>query len=168
MPPSPPDPLPGALIKLAKTNRWMAQILEYGSSELDFAALYKILELIEKRAAGKRGNKMGWCTKKERDRFTATANNPRVGGDHARHAVPPSGSEWRGKPMTIGEARVFIRRMVRILAEHLTEQARKLPRSIGMGDSGIPDLAERYEEDMDGFGEEGLEDYYAAKERAES
>ena len=167
IPPSPPDPLPAALIKLATTNRWMAQILEYWSSELDFAALYKILELIEK-GAGKPVDQMGWCTRNQRGRFTVTANDPRVGGDHARHAVPPSGSQWRGKPMTIGEARVFIRRMVRLLAEHLTEQARKLPRSIGMGDSGIPDLADRYEEDMDGFGEEGLEDHYAARERAES
>lgn len=167
IPPSPPDPLPAALIKLATTNRWMAQILEYWSSELDFAALYKILELIEK-GAGRPVDKMGWCTRNQRGRFTVTANDPRVGGDHARHAVHPSGSQWRGTPMTIGEARVLIRRMVRLLAEHLTEQTRKLPRSIGMGDSGIPDLAERYEEDMDGFGEEGLEEYYPAKERAES
>ena len=35
---------------------------------------------------------------------------------------------------------------------------RPWPRSIGIMNSGIPDLAERYEEMMDGFGEEGLED----------
>ncbi len=34
---------------------------------------------------------------------------------------------------------------------------RRWPRSIGMGDSGVPDLAERHEEMMDGFGAEGLE-----------
>ena len=167
MPPSPPDSLPAAMIKLATTNPWVVQILEYGSSELDFSTLYRILELIE-RGAGKPVNKMGWCAKNQRVRFTATANDPRVGGDQARHAVPPSGSQWPGKPMAIGEARVFIRRMVRLLVEHLTERARKLPSSIGIGDSGIPDLAERYEEYMDDFGEEGLEDYYAAKERAKS
>lgn len=35
---------------------------------------------------------------------------------------------------------------------------RPWPRSIGIGDSGIPDLADRYEEYMDGFGEDGLEE----------
>ncbi|MCY3600229.1 MAG: hypothetical protein OXN85_09705 [Gemmatimonadetes bacterium] len=30
----------------------------------------------------------------------------------------------------------------------------RLPRSIGMGDSGIPDLAERYEEYLHGFGDD--------------
>ena len=34
---------------------------------------------------------------------------------------------------------------------------RRWPRSIGMGDSGVSDLAERYEDMMDGFGAEGLE-----------
>ncbi len=34
---------------------------------------------------------------------------------------------------------------------------RRWPRSIGMGDSGVPDLAERHEEMMNGFGAEGLE-----------
>ena len=33
---------------------------------------------------------------------------------------------------------------------------RQWPRSIGMGDSGICNLAERYEDMMDGFGSEGL------------
>lgn len=31
----------------------------------------------------------------------------------------------------------------------------RLPRSIGLGDSGTPDLAERYEEYLHGFGEDG-------------
>ena len=31
-----------------------------------------------------------------------------------------------------------------------------LPGSIGLGDSGTPDLAERYEECLSGFGSEGL------------
>ena len=35
---------------------------------------------------------------------------------------------------------------------------RRWPRSIGMGDSRVPDLAERYEDMMDGFGSEGLEE----------
>ena len=36
---------------------------------------------------------------------------------------------------------------------------RKWPRSFGMGDSGDPHFAERYEDYLDGFGEDGLEDY---------
>lgn len=35
---------------------------------------------------------------------------------------------------------------------------RRWPQSIGMGDSGVPDLAERYEDMMDGFGSEGLDE----------
>lgn len=34
--------------------------------------------------------------------------------------------------------------------------ASRWPRSIGMGDSGVPDLAERCEDMMDGFRAEGL------------
>ena len=41
---------------------------------------------------------------------------------------------------------------------------RKWPRSIGMGDSGDPHFAERYEDYLDGFGEDGLEDYYETDE----
>ena len=41
---------------------------------------------------------------------------------------------------------------------------REWPRSIGMGDSGDPYFAERYEDYLDGFGEDGLEDYYGTDE----
>ena len=37
---------------------------------------------------------------------------------------------------------------------------RKWPRCFGMGDSGDPHFAERYEDYLDGFGEDGMEDYY--------
>lgn len=41
------------------------------------------------------------------------------------------------------------------VAEYASRKVRaRLPRSIGMGDSGMPDLAERYEEYLDGFGED--------------
>lgn len=41
------------------------------------------------------------------------------------------------------------------VAEYATRNARaRLPNSIGMGDSGMPDLAERYEEYLEGFGED--------------
>lgn len=50
----------------------------------------------------------------------------------------------------------LVREAVAEYTARVTE--RPWPRSIGIMNSGIPDLAERYEEMMDGFGEEGLED----------
>ena len=40
---------------------------------------------------------------------------------------------------------------------------RQWPRSIGMGDSGDPHFAERYEDYLDGFGAEGIDDTEADK-----
>ncbi|MYF60390.1 MAG: CopG family transcriptional regulator [Gammaproteobacteria bacterium] len=48
----------------------------------------------------------------------------------------------------------LVREAVAEYAAQATE--RRWPRSIGMGDSGVADLAERYEDMMDGFGAEGL------------
>lgn len=48
----------------------------------------------------------------------------------------------------------LVREAVAEYAARTTE--RRWPRSIGMGDSGVADLAERYEDMMDGFGAEGL------------
>ena len=41
---------------------------------------------------------------------------------------------------------------------------REWPRSIGIMDSGDPHFAENYEDYLDGFGEDGLEDYFASLE----
>ena len=41
---------------------------------------------------------------------------------------------------------------------------REWPRSFGMGDSGDPHFAENYEDYLDGFGEDGLEDYFRSRE----
>ena len=54
----------------------------------------------------------------------------------------------------------LVREAVAEYAARATE--RRWPRSVGMGDSGIADTAERYEDMMDGFGAEGLAD---AKDR---
>ena len=64
----------------------------------------------------------------------------------------------RIKAMAADEGRSaaeLVREAVAVYAARSTE--RPWPRSIGMGDSGIPDLAERYEEFMDGFGEGELD-----------
>ena len=50
----------------------------------------------------------------------------------------------------------LVREAVAEYAARATE--RRWPRSIGMGDSGVADLAEKYEDMMDGFGAEGLAD----------
>ena len=52
----------------------------------------------------------------------------------------------------------LVREAVAEYAARATE--RPWPRSIGMGNSGDPDFAENYEDYLDGFGEDGLEDYY--------
>ena len=56
----------------------------------------------------------------------------------------------------------LVREAVAEYAKRATQ--REWPRSIGMGDSGDPHFAENYEDYMDGFGEEGLEDYFASLE----
>ncbi len=40
---------------------------------------------------------------------------------------------------------------------------RPWPRSIGIANSGDPDFAENHEDYLEGFGEDGLEDYYGPK-----
>ncbi len=51
------------------------------------------------------------------------------------------------------------------VAEYAARETRRpWPRSIGMGDSGDPRFAERYEDHLDGFGDEGLEDYHGTVE----
>ena len=53
-------------------------------------------------------------------------------------------------------AAALVREAVAEYAARATE--RPWPRSIGIMNSGTPDLAEKYEEMMDGFGEEGVEE----------
>ncbi len=55
------------------------------------------------------------------------------------------------------------------VAEYATRSTeRPWPRSIGMGDSGDPHFAENYEDYLDGFGEDGLEDYFSTLESPQS
>lgn len=56
----------------------------------------------------------------------------------------------------------LVREAVAEYAAKATERA--WPRSIGIIDSGDPHFAENYEDYMDGFGEEGLEEYFASLE----
>ncbi len=56
----------------------------------------------------------------------------------------------------------LVREAVAEYAARATE--REWPRSIGIMDSGDPHFAENYEDYLDGFGEDGLEDYFASLE----
>ncbi len=56
----------------------------------------------------------------------------------------------------------LVREAVAEYATRATE--REWPRSIGIMDSGDPHFAENYEDHLDGFGEDGLEDYFASLE----
>lgn len=56
----------------------------------------------------------------------------------------------------------LVREAVAEYAARATE--RPWPRSIGMGNSGDPHFAENYEDHLDGFGEESLDDDYGAEE----
>ena len=56
----------------------------------------------------------------------------------------------------------LVREAVAEYAARATE--REWPRSFGMGDSGDPHFAENYEDYLDGFGEDGLEDYFRSRD----
>ena len=49
-----------------------------------------------------------------------------------------------------------------------TGSQERLPRSIGLGDSGSPDLAERYEECLSGLGSEALAQHPLPEEREDA
>ena len=55
----------------------------------------------------------------------------------------------------------LVREAVAEYAARATE--REWPRSIGIVNSGDPDFAANYEDYLDGFGEDGLEDYYESR-----
>lgn len=69
-------------------------------------------------------------------------------------------ADYRRLKSMASEQRRSAAELVRDAVAQYAAQAaeRPWPRSIGIGDSGIPDLADRYEENMDGFGEDGLEE----------
>jgi hypothetical protein len=106
-------PKPGSLW----TNRWLElaardadaaeALLIWGSQPHDWVNLYKVFEIVERRAdiVGS-----GWASQNEISRFTRTANNPAAAGANARHArshvqPPPN-------PMRSEEGSELIRRIL--------------------------------------------------------
>lgn len=103
-----PEPPTTSLAALAveANDPTMRHALEILANEPhDFVHLYKVYELME---SGGGIAKLG--SKKQRGRFTHTADNPDASGRLSRHATtknrPPS------NPMTLDEARSFIYRMM--------------------------------------------------------
>jgi hypothetical protein len=80
---------PGSL----DTDRWLElagrdsdvdeALLLWGSKPNDWVNLYKVYEIVRRRADIVRS---GWATRTQVDRFTRTANDPVGGGADARHA----------------------------------------------------------------------------------
>lgn len=77
-----------------------------GAIELDWIALYKLLEIVEGSVGGESVLvARGWAPAVELKRFTTSANHPKASGDEARH------SRMKGEPkhtMTIDGARSLI------------------------------------------------------------
>ncbi|MFJ7698951.1 hypothetical protein [Lysinibacillus fusiformis] len=95
---------------LASKYPVLSQYLDFMlySDYYTWITLYKVYELIN-RDVGNVKN-IGWITKKQRDRFTNTANNPAASGFGSRHAV--SSTEPPSEPMDIDEAADFIKGLV--------------------------------------------------------
>ncbi|MCY3548304.1 MAG: ribbon-helix-helix domain-containing protein [Gemmatimonadetes bacterium] len=71
----------------------------------------------------------------------------------------------RLKSLAADEGRSAAELVREAVAEYTARaKEREWPRSIGMGNSGDPHFAENYEDYLDGFGEDGLEDYFSALE----
>ncbi|MGX6444259.1 hypothetical protein ACWM35_13715 [Neobacillus sp. K501] len=99
-------------IKLSLKDENVKTVIRQLSYGIDsWVNLYRILEVVE-GDLGKKHNvaSKGWTTKKQRDLFKHTANNPHALGDHARHGWtnddPPK------NPMELNEAKNMIRNVL--------------------------------------------------------
>lgn len=103
----PADSLVGWL-RLAGSSAAVSLALQLLSSELDWVAMYKLLEIVERDLGGRpRLLDRGWATSNQLTIFDRTANSVAASGDASRHGVeksdPPS------KPMTLEVARTLIK-----------------------------------------------------------
>lgn len=106
----PPKSVGRVLIETASKNASAAAVLRrFGSGDLDFVNLYRILDDIRDACGGlDQIVARGLATRAEIHRFTATANHPQVLGDQSRHGGA-GGPVPKTAPMTEAEARSFIR-----------------------------------------------------------
>lgn len=115
-----------AVRELAETNPEVGRALHLvdlmleDDEDLDWVAAYSALEVVEQDLASRQMNGvvLGWWTKAERNRFTATANSVEVLGSRARHGKRSGLTEAR---MTTKEADWFVRRVTAHWVTHLLE-----------------------------------------------
>jgi len=107
-------PPPPALVwqALASANENVADVLRLlASDDLDWMALYKVVEIIESDVGGGEEaiRRQGWATKAQQKAFGTSANHQEASGDSARHA------RMLGTPnhtMTLAEGRTFVHGLV--------------------------------------------------------
>lgn len=105
-----------AVTTLAEANPDVGRVLHLvnlmlqGDDEIDWVAGYSALDAIDHDLASRElnGVTLGWWSKKDRSRFSATANSVEVLGFHARHGKPSGVTEAR---MTTKDASWFVRRV---------------------------------------------------------
>ena len=95
---SPAAPSGSRYLQLANQDRDVADALwVLGQSDpLDWYDIYKVWEIVEHAIGGSgQVQKLGWTTKADINRLTASANHPGISGDEARHA------RYKGSPGAI-------------------------------------------------------------------
>ncbi|MEU0095114.1 hypothetical protein [Kribbella sp. NPDC006257] len=120
-----PPPSPAQRwVELAPTNPDVRDMLSYlgrAEDDLSWDDLWKVFEIVRAAAAGGSNPALvatGWVTADDLDAFFASANDPAVSGEGARHAR----HRPRGKPsraMPIHEGREFARKLAKTWLETL-------------------------------------------------
>ena len=109
------------LVRLSGIDSDLGAILvELSDESVDWGRLYKVLELIEKRAGGNVVT-LKWCSRRQRKHFMMSANTP-LAGAGARHAVPRGGSAAIPPRMSLNEAKTLVRMLAKKLAEQVIAQ----------------------------------------------
>jgi hypothetical protein len=101
-----------ALAALADQNEKVADALRFFARG-DWDNLYKAWEVVCDAAGGEPElMKKGWATKTQRRRFTGTAQSHAALGDEARHAPHEKKYKAPKNPMTLDEARTWVRSVI--------------------------------------------------------
>jgi hypothetical protein len=93
------------LLKARERPHLMTAALLWAEGDRTWGRLYRILEEIE-ADLGTAVNRVAFCSRNDRQRFTQSANSAEVAGRHARHA----GKRFQlsDQPMTLRDAATFI------------------------------------------------------------
>jgi hypothetical protein len=98
-----------SLVTLAREDKKVADILHFFQKG-DWHGLYKAWELVGDAVGGEHKlKKQPWVDERAKRRFTQTAQSREVLGDAARHASEDYDKPIRGRPMTLDEARGFVK-----------------------------------------------------------